>query len=142
MAIVLPLLLLVIAGIIDLGRLLFTQAIVTNSAREGVRMVALGYTPADAQTRVAVSSPGVQGGPLVSSVVQACPANPGPTSDARVTVTTTDFEWVILGNVAAFFGAAPDSSAAHVDSKHEVPGMIRKERGAVGTIVAILFAVE
>ena len=107
MAIVLPFLLLVIAGIIDLGRLLFTQAIVTNSAREGVRMIALGYTPADAQTRVTVSSPGVQGGPLVSSVVQACPANPGPTSDARVTVTTTDFEWVILGNVAAFFGAAP-----------------------------------
>ena len=44
MAIVLPLLLLIIAGMIDLGRLFFVQTMVTNAAREGARMKSLGYT--------------------------------------------------------------------------------------------------
>ena len=39
MAIILPLLLLVVGGIVDFGRLLFTQNIVTNAAREGARSV-------------------------------------------------------------------------------------------------------
>ena len=43
MAILLPLLLLCIGGIVDLGRLLFVQTMVTNAAREGARMHSLDY---------------------------------------------------------------------------------------------------
>ena len=43
MAILLPVLLLCIGGIVDLGRLLFVQTMVTNAAREGARMHSLNY---------------------------------------------------------------------------------------------------
>ena len=37
----------------------------------------------------------------------ACPSSPGP-ADARVGHRQrTDFEWLILGNIASFFGATP-----------------------------------
>ena len=59
MAIILPLLLLVVGGIVDFGRLLFTQNIVTNAAREGARSAALGYTTATATARVDQAMVGV-----------------------------------------------------------------------------------
>lgn len=52
-AFVLPLLLAVVAGIIDFGFLFQRYEVVTNSAREGARIAVLpGYTTADVQDRV------------------------------------------------------------------------------------------
>ncbi|MFQ6172846.1 TadE/TadG family type IV pilus assembly protein [Oryzobacter sp. R7] len=110
MAIVLPLLLLIIGGMIDLGRLFFVQTMVTNAAREGARMKALGYTDLNATARVNAASPAVNsasefyGGPLAISYV-ACPAAPTVTSAGAATVTTTNFDWLVLGNMAKWFGA-------------------------------------
>src|SRR4051812_36652218 len=67
MALVLPLLLLIVGGIIDFGRFFYTQNIVVNAAREGARSRALGYTIADADTRIGQSLTGVQGGANTSS---------------------------------------------------------------------------
>ncbi|WP_084100647.1 TadE/TadG family type IV pilus assembly protein [Knoellia flava] len=110
MAIVLPLLLLIVAGIIDLGRLFFVQNMVTNAAREGARMKSLGYTDAQATTRVTNASPELSdlgGAPTVTFV--ACPVGPGPTSAASATVSAPLFEWLILGEVASLFGATPSA---------------------------------
>ena len=53
LAIILPVLLLVIGGIIDFGRFFYTQIQVTNAAREGARMAALpDYQTADIKARV------------------------------------------------------------------------------------------
>jgi len=53
MALILPILLVVIAGIIDFALMFQAAEVVTNAAREGARVVVLpGYTPVDAQTRV------------------------------------------------------------------------------------------
>ena len=60
-ALVLPLLLLIVGGIIDFGRFFYTQNIVVNAAREGARSRALGYTTAAATTRVQQSLAGMQG---------------------------------------------------------------------------------
>ena len=52
-AVVLPLLLLILTGIIDFGLLLQRYQVVTNAAREGARVAVLpGYTEPDVQQRV------------------------------------------------------------------------------------------
>ena len=107
MALVLPLLLLVLGGMIDFGRALFTQNVATNAAREGVRMRALGYTTAQADTRMTQSMVGinapsytaaytlVQGGtPGTTTTDGACPTAPLITDRQRVVVTITNFSWL------------------------------------------------
>ncbi len=105
-AIILPLLMLILIGIMDMGRLLLAQAMVTNAAREGARMAALGYTGAQLQTRVNEALPGIAGlaGGATVVVNLSCPAIPTPTSNAAVTVTTTGFTWVALDGVIGIFG--------------------------------------
>lgn len=125
MAILLPLLLLIIAGIIDLGRLMFTQVQTANAAREGARMLALGYTNAQAQTRVTQASPGLPGLQIDFTTPGAtvrCPTTPGPTDAAVVKVTMPtsgayQFKWVMIGNISRFFGVTmpapvPNSTAS------------------------------
>ena len=118
MAIVLPLLLFIIAGMIDLGRLFYVQTMVTNAAREGARMASLGYDTSAggaADLRVFAASPGlvkVAGAPTVGYV--ACPASPGPAYAASSTVAAANFEWLVLGGLVGFFGptlAAPDPTS-------------------------------
>jgi len=99
-AIVLPVLVLVIFGLIDFGRLLTAQIGVTAASREGVRALALGRTQAQASTVVQASSPKLSSlaslgktTSLTVSQVSACPTTPGPTSMASLTVST-NFSWV------------------------------------------------
>jgi Flp pilus assembly protein TadG len=76
-ALVLPILLLLVFGVIDFGRLYFTQITLTDAAREGARVLALegapgsGYSTAqadtDAQTRVQDAVTGVDGTVTVST---------------------------------------------------------------------------
>jgi Flp pilus assembly protein TadG len=52
-ALVLPVLLIVLGGILDMGFLFNNYAVVTNAAREGARMAAVpGWAEADVQNRV------------------------------------------------------------------------------------------
>lgn len=52
-ALVLPILLLVVLGIVDFGFLFQRMEVVTNAAREGARIGVLqGYTPADVVSRI------------------------------------------------------------------------------------------
>jgi Flp pilus assembly protein TadG len=52
-ALVLPLLLLMLLGIIDFGMLFQRYQVITNAAREGARLAVLpGYSDADVETRV------------------------------------------------------------------------------------------
>lgn len=99
MAIVLPLLLLVLGGILEFGRALFIQNMATNAAREGARMRALGYTTAEATTRVNSAMIGmgatsftiqyhlVQGAAGTTSSNANCPTTPLITDRQRVTVS-------------------------------------------------------
>lgn len=98
MAIVLPLLLLVLGGVIEFGRALFIQNMATNAAREGARMRALGYTTGDATARVNDAMIGmattsftiqydlVQGAGSTTSNGN-CPTTPLITDRQRVTVS-------------------------------------------------------
>ena len=76
-ALVLPILLLLIFGIVDFGRLYFTQITLTDAAREGARVLALegasgsGYTSTqaatDAESRVQDAATGVNSTVSVTS---------------------------------------------------------------------------
>lgn len=107
-ALVLPILLVLVFGVIDFGRLYFTQITLTDAAREGARVLALegasgsGYTAAqaatDAQARVLGSVTGVDG--TVTVGTGTC------TTGEPVTVTaTTDFSFITpLPDLAGLLG--------------------------------------
>ncbi len=104
-ALLLPLLLLVLFGLIDMGRMFLTQAMVTNGAREGARMAAFRLDT-DVPGRANASMPGingVSGGTVAITILDACPAAPTPTQAARVRVTVNGFSWVALGAISGLF---------------------------------------
>jgi hypothetical protein len=99
---ILPVLLLIIFGIIDFGRMLNAQINTSQAAREGARVVMLGGSESAAQGRVnwAVGASGVADADIESS----CPVNPDPDDDARVTVTY-EFSFVTpVGVMIGLFG--------------------------------------
>jgi Flp pilus assembly protein TadG len=108
LALVLPILLLLIFGIIDFGRLYFAQITLTDAAREGARVLALegasgsGYTTAqadaDAKTRVQDAVTGVDS--TVTVTTGTCTAGQPVTVKA-----STSFTFLTpLPNLAGFLG--------------------------------------
>lgn len=84
-ALLLPVVLLIIFGIIDFGRMLHAQILLTEAAREGARAAAL-QSAAAGQARVnrVASSLGT-----VTTTIVECPAAGGTNSDAVVDVQHT-----------------------------------------------------
>ena len=80
-ALVLPLLLLILFGIIDFGRALNTQITLTQAAREGARVAALGQSTANVVTRTQTSATGLS---PVSVTVTGCPQGAGAGANATV----------------------------------------------------------
>jgi len=104
LALVLPLLLLVLFGIIDFGRMLHAQIKLTEAAREGARASALGQSNSSVQARVTESTSGLTG---VTSTVTPCTTTTG---DAQV-ITSYSYEFVTpLGAIVAMFGGALDET--------------------------------
>lgn len=104
-AILLPLLLLLLFGIIDFGRALFTQVTLTQAAREGARLAALAQP--DVAARTAAAASGVD---PVTVGVTACAAGAGSGADAVVTATH-DFTFVTpLAAIGAMFGGGLDDT--------------------------------
>jgi hypothetical protein len=106
-ALVLPLLLVIVFGIIDFGRMLNAQITTSQAAREGARVATLGGTDAEVTDRVnwAVGATGV-----ATPEVESCPADPGRDDAARVTVTY-EFTYVTpVGFMAGFFADGDDDT--------------------------------
>lgn len=106
-ALILPLLLLVLAGIIDMGRLFYAQVVTSNAAREGARMSAIGYTDGEVRSRIqswelgqSLFSPSA---PQVT-IQNLCATSPADV-DTTVTIVYRDFDWIILDAMSSFFGA-------------------------------------
>jgi len=99
MAIVMPLLIAMIIGIIDFSRIFNAELQLSQAAREGVRMAALGF-PSDAPGRATAAAPNpAWGSPLSTDniTVSPCPATPGPTDTAAV-VVNYPFQGIIWPN--------------------------------------------
>lgn len=112
-AIVVPLLLLVLLGLVDFGRLFYVEVSLANASREGARAVAIGRTAADVTAIVQASSPGVADMSslgdlsLLSVQQQRCPSN--GSTNAAVTASVA-FRWLIPVDLLRVFN--PTSQGA------------------------------
>lgn len=112
MAVVLPVLLLVLFGLIDFGRAFNEQIQLSQAAREAVRVVAMG-NPSFANTRVTQAAPQLSSGVTITvdiynsgaaspSGATTCTSN---TQRAQVTVTESFSAITGLNDIARIFGA-------------------------------------
>ena len=118
LAIVLPILLLVLAAIIDFGFLFQRWESLTNAAREGARISTLpGYTGTDdgdveARIRSYLTATGIPGGPaVIPPVVYTTETLPSGKTVSLATVSVAypaDFQY--LGPIAALVGGTSQSS--------------------------------
>jgi Flp pilus assembly protein TadG len=107
-AIVVPILLLLISGIVDFGMMFRTYEAVTNAAREGARVGVLpGYAPADVQARVDayLGAAGLTGMRTINVVNVPVATGAGTFTARSVTVTYT-YQFVVLGGIAPLFGGS------------------------------------
>jgi Flp pilus assembly protein TadG len=105
-AIVVPLLVLLLAGIFDFGMMFRSYEAVTNAAREGARVGILpGYADADIRARVDayMSVSGLTGDYTVTVDTMAIETGAG-TFNARSVAVNYTYEFAILGGVGAAFG--------------------------------------
>jgi Flp pilus assembly protein TadG len=104
MALVLPVLLLIIFGIVDFGRMLNAQITITQAAREGARVAAVGGAQTAVNARVQLATPGMT---VTSPITTACTGVNSPTG---VTVSHT-FSYVTpFGALMRMFGSGPGGS--------------------------------
>lgn len=109
-ALVLPLLLFIIMGLIDFGFLFQRFQVVTNAAREGARMAVLpGYATADVTARVQsyVSTGGLATtgtNPSVTVTNVAIPTGGGPVLQGKRVQVTYVSTYLFLGPLAGWFG--------------------------------------
>lgn len=112
MAFTLPLLLLVLFGLVDFGRGFNDKMQLTQAAREAVRLIALGGSQQDAQTRAQLAMPAA-GDRLAPTVTAATLCAPGSTGVGKVTVQSK-FKFITpLGPIARLF--EEDSALPGID---------------------------
>lgn len=106
-ALVLPILLLLIAGVVDFGMMFQAYEVVTNAAREGARVGVLpNYQAVDVQTRVTAycNAAGLTGctvNPPAQNVTVTTTAGSFTAKSVRVSYTYT---FAVLGMAAPLFG--------------------------------------
>jgi Flp pilus assembly protein TadG len=115
-ALVLPLLLLILFGIIDFGRALNAQITLTQAAREGARLAALGQPGVVSRTQAAAT-----GLSPVDVSVASCPANAGPADNAVVTASYTFSFITPVGAIAGLFGGSGFGSPITLTAQGVMP---------------------
>ena len=104
-AMVLPILLLVFAGIVDFALMFQRYLVVANAAREGARMASMpGYTGADVTARVTTYVRQGTGDTTVTPTITSCRASvavaTGPVVSAARVVVITTYTFPVLGPVS------------------------------------------
>lgn len=127
-ALVLPLMLLVLLGIIDFGLLFQRYHVVTNAAREGARVALLpGYEELDVQARVTqFLTAGGLTEPAVTTVLpaQSRDIGGGLCVEVRPVTVQYPYSYSAVGAVASYFDGAGFSRSglqATAEMRNEVP---------------------
>ncbi len=116
-ALLLPILLLLVFGIIDFGRALNAQVTLTQAAREGARLAALNQPNVVSRTQAAAT--GLS--PVTVTVTSSCPTGAGQGVDA-VVQTSYSFSFVTpVGAVAGLFGGSGFGSPITLSAQGEMP---------------------
>jgi len=103
-ALVLPLLLLIVFGMIDLGRALNAQITLTEAAREGARLAAIGDPAGVVDARAQGAAPQLSG--VSVTVTASCPPGAGPAANAVVDVSYSFSFITPVGAIAGLFGGS------------------------------------
>jgi Flp pilus assembly protein TadG len=115
-ALVLPLLLLLVFAIIDFGRALSAQITLTQAAREGARLTALGQPNVVSRTQAAAV-----GLSPVDVTVTSCPAGAGPSANG-VVVASYSFSFVTpVGAIAGLLGGGGFGSPVTLTAQGVMP---------------------
>jgi Flp pilus assembly protein TadG len=85
-ALVLPVLVLLVLGLVEFSRVYNIQISISNAAREGARTMAIENDPAIAQSAAIAAAPSVNPG-VTSSQVSVSPADCSPGATVTVTIT-------------------------------------------------------
>lgn len=116
-ALMLPLLLLLVFGIIDFGRALNAQVTITQAAREGARLAALNQP--NVVTRTQAAATGLSN--VNVTVLTSCPAGSGPAANADVQVSYNFTFITPIGAIAALFGYSAAGSPLTLTAKGVMP---------------------
>ena len=104
-ALLLPVVLLLLFGIVDFGLALNAQITITQAAREGARLASLGTALATVQTKTMAAATGLT--IIQANVTEpngACPVGAAASVDAVVTVTYTFTYLTPVGAIGKMFG--------------------------------------
>lgn len=111
MALVTPILLLLILGMVDFGFLFQRYVVLTNAAAEGARVASLpGYNQADVQARVAAyalaGGIGVDDGVVTASSSPFTIVTPGGSSPGSTVTVTHVYAFQFVGPIVALVGGS------------------------------------
>ena len=127
-ALVVPLLLILVFGIIDFGMGLSRWIVITNATREGARLGAVGRPPAEVEAKTIAASSGIIDSSNVIVDYQDVGANgyAGDGGDAVVVKVTYEY------NFATPLGALLNRSSVTLSACSDM----RLERGVMGIVTA------
>jgi Flp pilus assembly protein TadG len=111
-ALLLPLVLLIVFGIIDFGRAINAQITITQAAREGARALSLPGGSTGYQTRTTNAANGLNPGNLTITAVYSCqPGDAASGLDADVKVS---YKFSFVTPISIFFGSTKTLTAEGV----------------------------
>ena len=102
LALVLPILLVLVFGIIDFGRAYNAKISLTQAAREGARVRALGADDAATASRVQLAAGFLPASSVSVAAGAPCPASPLPSDVATVTAMSTFTYATPIGALVGF----------------------------------------
>lgn len=115
MAMLLPIFLLLLLGVMDMARLFWTQSVVRDAAFEGARTAVLNEATLD-QVKAVVVKELIAGGVTQESSVDVGPREPSEPVDVTVAVP---FEFLVIDNLVPSLGDRCSQVAATAVMTHE-----------------------
>lgn len=115
-AIIVPIFMLLVMGIVDFGRVFNTWMMVTHGAREGARYAAVGYSEADVVAHVEATTAGLA---VTVTVNPAAPADRNPGDPVTVSVSTN--VQLFSGFIASLLVDNPFPVANFAEMRYEGP---------------------
>jgi Flp pilus assembly protein TadG len=117
-ALLLPMLLLLVFGIIDFGRALNAQITLTQAAREGARLASLGQSSANVSTATTNAATGLK---PVTVTVTTCQPSTGTPADGTVKVSYKFTFVTPLAAISGLFGKSSFGSAMTLTATGVMP---------------------
>lgn len=107
LALVLPVLVLLLTGILEFGLIIHQYLAVTEAAREGARVAAVGQTDAQVNSKVTSAAPSIDAAKLTVTITPAAPRSRG----SSVTVSVSAPVQSVTGYLQAVVPASVQGTA-------------------------------